>query len=213
VVSGKITALKVQKRNPQRVNVYLDGEYAFGLSRVTVGWLQVGQELCDEKISQLKAQDSLEVAIQKALHYLDYRPRSSAEVCSNLEKNGFSDEVIAAVIDRLEHNGLINDGQFAQTWVDNRSEFRPRGRRLLSLELRQKGLNEEAIQAALNNLDEDELAYRAAHKQARKLQGLSKPDFQRRLAGYLARRGFGYDVIKPVLERVWNESMNEEEDL
>jgi len=211
-MSGVVTAMKVQKRNPQRVNVYLDGEYAFGLARITAAWLQIGQELSDEKIAQLKAQDSHEAAYQKALGFLDYRPRSSAEVRKNLEKHGYEAEVIETVLERLERSGLINDGQFAQTWVDNRSEFRPRGRRALSMELRQKGLDDEAIEAALSELDEDSLAIQAARKQARKLHGLPKPDFRRKLVGFLARRGFGYGVIEPVLERVWQETMNNEDD-
>ena len=211
-MSGRVTAMKVQKRNPQRVNVYLDGEYAFGLARITAAWLQIGQELDDEKIAQLRSQDSHEAAYQKALHFLDFRPRSCAEVQKNLEKKGYEAEVIEAVLERLERSGLINDGQFAQAWVDNRSEFRPRGRRALSMELRQKGLDDEAIESALSELDEDSLAIQAARKQARKLHGLPKPDFRRKLAGFLARRGFGYGVIEPVLERVWQETMNNEDD-
>ena len=210
-MSGKVTAMKVQKRNPQRVNIYLDGEYSFGLARITAAWLQIGQELSDDKIAELRAQDSHEAAYQKALHFLDYRPRSTAEVRRSLEKHGYAPEVIESVIQRLGHSELVNDGQFAQTWVENRSEFRPRGRRLLSMELRQKGLDDEAIESALEELDEASLAYQAALKHKRKLQGLPKPDFRRKLAGFLARRGFGYDVIEPVLEQVWQETLNTEE--
>jgi len=210
-MSRTITAMKVQKRNLQRVNIYLDGEYAFGLARITAAWLQIGQQLSDEKIAQLKTQDSHEAAYQKALGFLDYRPRSSAEVRKNLEKHGYEPEVIEQVLERLARSDLVNDTQFAQTWVDNRSEFRPRGRRLLSLELRQKGLDGEAIEAALTGLDEAELAYQAALKYQRKLQSLPKPDFRRKLAGFLARRGFGYDAIEPVLERVWQETMRIED--
>lgn len=210
-MSGKVTAIKVQKRNPQRVNIYLDGEYTFGLARITAAWLQIGQELSDEKIAELRAQDSHEAAYQKALHFLDYRPRSTAEVRRSLEKHGFEPEVIEAVIQRLGRSGLVNDEQFAQTWVENRSEFRPRGRRALSMELRQKGLDDESIETALAELDEDSLAYQAALKQARKLQGLPKPDFRRRLAGFLMRRGFDYGVIEPVLEQVWQETIKTED--
>ncbi len=210
-MSGIVTAMKVQKRNPQRVNIYLDGEFAFGLARITAGWLQIGQQLSDEKIAQLKAQDSHEAAYQKALGFLDYRPRSSTEVRKNLEKHGYETEVIELVLERLGRSGLVNDDQFAQTWVDNRSEFRPRGRRMLSMELRQKGLDDEAIEAALSGLDEVELATQAARKYQRKLQGLPKPEFRRKLAGFLARRGFGYDAIEPVLERVWQNTLKLED--
>ena len=204
-MSGRVTALKVQKRNPQRVNVFLDGEYAFGLSRITAAWLQVGQELSDEKVAQLQAEDARESAYQRATRLLDYRPRSAAEVQRRLREKDIPDEVISDVSERLQRSGLVNDERFAQTWVENRSAFRPRGRRLLAAELRQRGVESEAIEQALDGLDEEELAYQAGLKQSRRLAGLERVDFQRRLAGFLLRRGFGYAVIKPVIERIWNE--------
>jgi regulatory protein len=76
----QITAIEPQQKNPQRVNVYLDGEFAFGLASIVAVWLKPGQELSEEKAAQLKADDEREVAYQKALHFISYRPRSSAEV-------------------------------------------------------------------------------------------------------------------------------------
>src|SRR5210317_1123984 len=69
----KITALTIQKRNPNRVNVHLDGEFAFGLARITAAWLRVGQELTPEKIALLKEEDAAEVALQRAFRFLSYR--------------------------------------------------------------------------------------------------------------------------------------------
>lgn len=204
-LSGRITALKVQKRNPQRVNVYLDGVFAFGLARITAAWLQVGQELADEKISELLASDGAEVAFQKALHYLDYRPRAEAEVRRRLHEHQISDEVIDPVIERLRQNGLIDDARFAKEWVENRSTFRPRGRRALAMEMRQRGLPGEAIQEAITDVDEDALALQAARKQARKLHDLEWLDFRRKLSSFLARRGFTYATIAPVVTQTWNE--------
>jgi regulatory protein len=206
-MGGQITALKVQTRNPNRVNVFLDGEFAFGLERITAAWLKVGQVLSDQKITELKDRDEQEVVYLKALHLLDYRPRSEKEINQKLEKKGIPPEVIANTIERLRRNGLVNDEQFAQAWVENRSEFRPLSRKALAYELRQKGLSGAAIQQALTNLeiDEEDLAYQAALKQSRKLKNLEKPDFRRKLSGFLARRGFSYENIAPVVERIWNE--------
>ena len=83
-MAKKITALKLQKRNKDRVNVYLDDEFAFGLSRIVAAWLRTGQELTEEKIAELQAQDNVEVALQRALNFLSYRPRSEEEVRRNL---------------------------------------------------------------------------------------------------------------------------------
>lgn len=207
-MGGRITALKVQEHNNQRVNVFIDGEFAFGLSRITAGWLYIGQELNSTKIAQLQAEDAQEVAFQRALHFLDYRQRSLSEVRRNLEKHATLPDIIEAVLERLVQGGYVDDTRFAQTWIENRSTFRPRSKRALAVELRQHGLEQETIQNALENLDEaqeETLAYQAAQKQLRKLAGLELAEYKRKLGSFLARRGFGYDVIRPVVERTWNE--------
>jgi len=209
---GKVTALKIQKHNPNRVNVYLNNEYSFGLSRITAAWLQVGQELSPTKIARLQAEDEREVAYMKALRYLDYRPRSRAEVRRNLENHEVPSEVINDVFKRLERSGLVNDERFAQDWVENRSEFRPRSRRALAYELHQKGLNDSAIKKALEGLNEEALAYQAAVKQSRHYEGLEMRDFRNKLGSYLSRRGFSYDVIKQVVERVWEEKQGQSDE-
>ncbi len=200
-----ITALKVQKRNPRRVNVYLDGEFAFGLSRITAAWLKVGQALSDERIRALQAADEQEVAYQKALHFLSFRPRAEAEIQKNLRKHQFSEEVILEVISRLRRNQLVDDPRFAQEWVRNRSEFRPRGRRALRMELRQKGISNDTIDDALRDLDEEELAYKAAAQQYRKYARLEWPDFRAKMTAFLARRGFPYAVAASVTQKIWSE--------
>ena len=205
VAGGKVTALKVQKRHPNRINVYLDNEFSFGLSRITAAWLQVGQELSSSKIAKLQAEDAREIAYMQALRFLDYRPRSRAEVRRNLERHAVPPEVINDVFKRLERSGLVNDERFAQDWVENRSEFRPRSRRALAYELHQRGLNDTAIEQALEGLNEETMAYQAALKQARRYEGLPYRDFHNKLGSFLARRGFSYEIIKQVVARVWEE--------
>ena len=206
-MSGRITALKVQQHNPQRINVFLDGEFAFGLERITAAWLKIGQELSDQKIADLKNQDGLEAAYQKALHFLEHRPRSEYEIRRNLEKKGMTEEVITKTIERLRQSDLVNDEKFAQQWVENRSDFRPRSRKALAIEMRQHGISGELADKVLSGyeVNEEELAYQAALKQSRRLRNLERLDFRRKLSAYLARRGFGYDIIAPVVDRVWNE--------
>jgi regulatory protein len=200
----RITAIKVQNRNPNRVSVSLDGEYAFGLSRVVAAWLHIGMVISDDRIAQLRAQDAQEVAFQKALSLISRRPRAEGEIRRKLETSGFDEAAIEATLARLRQSGLAGDRQFAQLWVENRSEFRPRGRRMLAFELRQKGVQEEIIQDALNDAgDEFELAMHAAQKYARRLSGLDRDAFWKRLISFLARRGFGYATSKEVAERVW----------
>ncbi len=207
MMEKEITALQVQKKNAQRVNVFLDGEFAFGLSRLTAAWLTVGRKLSDAEINKLQSEDELEVAWQKALRFLGFRPRTTQEITRYLEKKGFSDVVVTTTLTRLQEQNFVNDKAFAELWIENRSTFRPRSHRLLSRELRQKGVTNETIQNVLEDtvLPEEELAYKAATKLAQRYQSLDWQTFRQKFGGFLARRGFSYGVSISVIKRLWNE--------
>lgn len=212
-MGGTITALRTQKRNPDRVNVYLDGRFAFGLQAIVAAKLRVGQRLSDAEIEALQEQDVLEKAYERALRFLSYRPRSTAEVRRNLRDKGIPSPVIEAVVERLTRAGLLDDAAFARYWVEQREEFRPRGGAALRHELLQKGVDREIIEEALQNLDEAHNAYHAAKKRASRYRHLDQATFYRRMAGYLQRRGFPYEVVKEITERVWRESHADAEDV
>lgn len=201
----KITAIVRQKRNPERVSIFLDEEYAFGLTRIVAAWLQVGQYLSEEKIDSLQAEDAQEVAYLIAIKYLDYRERSETEIRAHLNKRDINERVIEDVIDRLLRSGLVDDRRFAANWVENRLEFRPRGRRALSYELRQKGISEEIIRETLDSINDEELAYQAAMKKAKNFQSLEWDEFRKKMLGFLSRRGFSYNITSTILTRVWDE--------
>lgn len=206
-MARKITALKLQKKNTQRVNVYLDGEFAFGLARIVAAWLQVGQELSEEKIAELCSEDARETALQRALHFISFRPRTAREVRQNLEKAGMPADVIDETLVRLQEQRLIDDSRFAEFWIDNRTTFRPRSERLLARELRQRGLTEPVIQEAIQAaaIDEQAAAYQAAQKRSRRLAGLDRQTYRQKLGSFLARRGFSYETISGVIDQLWNE--------
>lgn len=202
----QITALKAQKRNHQRVSVYLDGEFAFGLSRIVAAWLHVSQELSAEKIAELKVEDELEFAYQRAIRYIGFRMRSVSEVQQKLNQQDIDTVVIENVIERLQKSGLLNDLSFAQMWIENRNEFRPRSHRMLAIELKKKGIQSDIISQIIEETTSDEvLAYTAAKKQARKYQHLEWQEFRRKLSSFLARRGFSYSTINPTVNQVWGE--------
>jgi regulatory protein len=205
----KITALKAQKKNPDRVNVFLDGEFAFGVSRIVAAWLKTGQILTEEKVLSLQQDDAREVAFQNALIVISYRPRSVHEVQKKLREKGFDDTVIDLVVERLKASGLVEDKEFAQAWIENRTVFRPRSQRLMALELRQKGVPDEVVQKALvDSVDDETLADQAAIQYARKLKNLEWLEFRKKLSAFLARRGFSFEIIGPLVRRVWQESQN-----
>lgn len=203
----KITALKVQKRNPHRVNVYLDGEFAFGMARIVAAWLQVGQTLNNGKIEELLKQETQETAYQRSLNFIATRPRTEKEVRQKLAGLGFSDDVIQPVITALKSKGYIDDVAFARAWVENRLAFRPRSYQLLKMELKHKGISEDIIASTLEDttINETELALDLAKRYAPRLKGIDPHKFKTRLGAYLMRRGFPYAVSMPVTEQIYRD--------
>lgn len=201
-----ITAIKVQKRNPNRVNIDLDGEFAFGLSRFVAAWLKPGDHLSEEKINSLMEKDALEVAYQRALDLLNHRPRSEKEIRLRLIEKDFQPEQIDQVISKLKQANLVRDEAFARMWVESRNEFHPRSSKLLRYELRNKGIAESHIDFALKEMpEEEELAEKAATLYYRRLQGKDWQTFRNRLSGFLARRGFSYTTIAPIVKSLWDQ--------
>ncbi|MBN2470566.1 MAG: RecX family transcriptional regulator [Anaerolineae bacterium] len=202
---GKITALEVQKRNKERVNVYLDGEYAFSLAMIEAARLRREQVLSDAEIAELQARDAVERALEQAVRFLSYRPRSIREIRQNLKEKGTDAPVIDQVIDRLETLGYVDDLAFARFWVQNRDEFRPKGPLALRQELNQKGVSGKLVDQVLDEVDFADAAYRAALPKARRWQSMDRQQFRTKLYPYLARRGFMAETCKDVIDRLIEE--------
>ncbi len=206
-MTGTITALKFQKRNKERVNVYLDGEYAFGLQAVEAAQLRKGQALSDAEIAELKARDERNQAFDRSLRFLSYRPRSRVEVERYLRGKAVAEEVIADIIARLEQAKYLDDEAFARFWVDNREQFRPRSQRALRYELRQKGVSDEIISLVLSDRDDEVAAWRAIEGRLPRWANLPRDEFRQKALGYLSRRGFSYSTISLTLEKAF-ETLN-----
>jgi len=202
----KVTAIRNGKRG-KRVNVYLDEKFAFSLEAEVVVKedLRTDQALSEGEIEALKKADLFQRCLNAAFHLLSFRPRSQAELRERLHRRGFDGQNVAAVLTKLKEQGLVDDLAFAQFWKDNRESFRPRSQWLTRLELRQKGVAEEIINQVAAQVDDEASAYRAAVAKARRLSTADYNGFRRRLGQYLKRRGFGYGLIKPTVERVWQE--------
>ncbi len=192
--------------------MFLDGKYAFGITRANAETLQIGMKLTSSDIDRLKEKDQENRILSAALKSLSYRPKSENELQKKLEQKGFDPEQITPVMDRLKQHRLINDNDFSAMWVENQTNFRPRGKRLLSLELRKKGVGEENIADSLKDLDEERAAFECAARYARRLQGLDWKTFRAKLGGHLSRRGFGYDLTSQVIRKLWQEIQISDED-
>jgi regulatory protein len=210
---GTITDLTEQVHHRGRLNVYLDGCFAFGVSAeiAAAEGLRPGRVLSATDVARLLRADAVQAAREVALRFLSFRPRSEAEVRSYLERRkGYPPDVVMDVLAWLRDRGYIDDTAFAQFWVADRITYRPRGHRLLRAELRRKGVARETVEAALEPLDlrDKALIEQAARMRLRRLAAADKADFQRfrtKIAAFLARRGFDYDDIAAIVRQLWSE--------
>lgn len=199
----RISAICAQKRIPNRLNIFIDGEFAFGVERIVGAWLCIGDEVDAEKAKSILHADEIEKAYIRALKFLNIRARSVHEVTKRLSDAGFSLEAVNKTVSRLQSAGLLSDVDFAKSWVDNRCTFRPRAKRALTFELKQKGIMEEEIQSAICDLDENQLAVHAASKVASRFTQLSFDEFRKKMFGYLMRRGFSYGTTAEAVQHSW----------
>ena len=155
----------------------------------------------------MQKEDTYEIAFQKALQFINHRPRSIEETRRRLTEKGFESEVIEATLNRLVEKTLLNDLSFSRLWIENRNTFRPRSNRLLAYELRLKGVSDDVIAQALESFggDQTDLAYEAGIKKAKQCQNETRLDFQKKVGGFLSRRGFHYGIVKPTVEKLWEE--------
>lgn len=206
LIMKTITAIEAQKRGRERVSIFLDGRFAFSVGRGVVEehGLHPGQLLSDSRVEELAAADLVGKCLNAALRLLSYRPRSEAEIRTRLSRR-FNGETIEGVILQLRERQMIDDVAFAVFWREARDSFSPRGRRLLKVELRHKGVDPEVIDEVLDGIDDEESAYRAAQKRGRTLAKEDYETFRRKLGAFLRRRGFSYGVVNRTTERLWQE--------
>jgi regulatory protein len=204
---SKVTGIIRKKGREKQVQIFLDGKYACTLlaELILKDGIKTGQELSQSQVEALSGKDRRQRCFNTAVRYLGYRPRSAAEIKQRLQQHGYDTENVEMTLSALKKQGLADDAAFARFWIENRESFSPRSRRLTALELRRKGLSSDIIEQVIGEINETESAYRAALGKARRFSSADYVDFRRRLGGYLGRRGFGYEVIKETVDRVWRE--------
>ncbi|MCB8936245.1 MAG: RecX family transcriptional regulator [Candidatus Promineofilum sp.] len=209
---GTITALTAQVKNPDRVNVFIDGAFAVGLALSVAAGLRIGQEISQSELEQLDQRDEVHRARERVLRLLARRPYSSAEISRYLRRHQMDDEIIQNVIDDLTEAKLIDDDAFAAYWVEQRETFRPRSRLALRQELSQKGVEREIVAEALSDVDEIDAARRVARKQAGRWRGLAEAEWRTKMTRYLMRHGYPYDVVSEVVTETWLEVKPDEDE-
>jgi regulatory protein len=205
----KITAIEPQKHHPERVNVHVDGAFRLALAQEIVfrASLRAGDSITEQRIQELEGEDQRWKAREASLNLLSYRPRTARELERRLRRKQFPEGVAESTVEELVDKGLVDDSAFAESFVRDRVRLRPRGRRRLVQELRAKGVDAETAEAAVGEVMETEevseleLAREAVARWTRR-PGEDPQRARRRLYSFLARRGFGGETVRRILEEV-----------
>jgi regulatory protein len=167
--------------------------------------LRPGQDLTGAELKALEEREARHSALAAALRALANGPKSEKELRQALTRRRVAPDVLAETITRLRKLRLIDDTEFARTYVELRDRTSPRGRRALRAELVARGIEHRSADQHLGDLDEPDAAYRAASRQARSLPALPFATFQRRLGDHLLRRGFTHETARAAVRRLWEE--------
>lgn len=200
---AKITAIKIQEKRPNRINLFVDGVFAVGVSeKLLVDFdLYVGKELTEKEIEKIKEAESISKCLDKAYRLLSFRPRSEAELTVKLSEK-FQLETVQGAFLILKKYNYINDEDFCRFWIENRGNTR--GKKALYYELIKKGVAKEVIEEQLSKIEaQTELdSALALVKSKKKYLGLSQEEAYKKIGGYLSRRGFSYEIIKKVIKEI-----------
>lgn len=207
----KITALKPQRRNPELIDLHIDGELRASIAWVIINAerLCAGDDIMQDQLERVLAANECWKAKQAALSLLAVRARAQGELADRLRRKGFEEESVAFALAEAERLGFIDDDAFAEAWVKDRLRLRPRGERALVHELGRKRVNADVARAAVarvmqrENVSDDDLCRAAAERWAAARAGAARaedlPHLERRLAAFLGRRGYNPGAIRTAI--------------
>jgi regulatory protein len=213
VEPGTVTSIEAQKHATTRYSIFIDGEFAFGIGRdlLLESGVAKGEFLDQERLDSILARDAIDRAVSTAMRALDQRMQTGRELRTRLLRKGFDNETIDAALAKLSDVGYLNDERFAELWIENRLAHRPRGKRMLEQELRQKGIDRQIVDETVAGMDIDDraAALELARKRLKSVQSLPLDERKKKMTGILARRGFDYGVIRATLETVLGEQFDD----
>ena len=200
-----ITKIEKQKNDEKRYSVFIDGEFAFGMSGEDILYFKLaeGKELNEERYKYIMEYVLYVKAREQAYNYLGYKARTEKELRQKLEKSGYPQDIIEKVTELMKKYNYLNDETYVKSHIKDRIRFKPSGKRLLKYELSQKGVSEEVINKVIEEteFDEVEMAVKVLLKKARG-KDISDRKQKEKLYVYLVGKGFDYDTINSAFRQV-----------
>lgn len=212
--SRTITSITPQKKKG-RYNIFVDEEYAFPVdeSILIKHLLRKGVEISIGFQKQIEEEDGYYKAYQSALNYLSYALRSEKEVKDDLIEKEYEDH-IESVIEKLKAQRLINDLEYAKSYVRTAANINRKGPRVISQELQKRGIDELKIEDALveyPDVQQIENAEALIQKKWKKSSKTSQRDKVQKVKAYLMQKGYSNDIIQEALNQVDTEMDEDEE--
>lgn len=194
----EITAIMPQLKDRERCNVYIDGKFYCGLRLETAVRyrLQVGQHVDLAQLDEIQLENEKSQALDKALIHLTASMKTERQMRDFLKKKGYVDAVCDYVLEKLRGYGFVDDAEYSRQYV--RFAAKNKGSRLIALELKQKGVPQEAVDEALAGLEGEGEAARAVLQKYMKNRQLTRENLSKAYR-HLLSRGFGYDEAKEAL--------------
>ena len=204
----QITAIKVNKKRPNRRSIFIDGQFAFTVSEGIFFQhnLEEGGELSDKQIKELTTADEFYKAKQAAVNLLSYRPRSIKEVSNRLVQKGWNQDLADRVTGELVDKGYLNDEEFAAIFARDRAKNKCLGPVALKSELIKTGVAqkiiEKNIEAVYSKYPADELIQRLMKKRGIDLDVPLVKKEKQRFINLLKRKGFTWDQMESVVRNL-----------
>ena len=179
--------------------------FQFGLDEGVVArfGLYEKMEIDQGLVDQIEKEEGTAKAFNAAANFLKTRERSQKEIKDKLKTKDYSEVVIEKVLEKLERLDIVNDKRFAEMFVRDRMKLKPKGKKVLQLELMQKGIDRNIIEEVLSEMlsgdNELELAKRVLAKAEKKYAGLEENIKRDKIIKYLLGKGFAYNIIEEVL--------------
>jgi len=198
----EITSIKPQK-NGKRVNIYLDNKFGFGidLENFVVLGLKEGSNYSEEEIDKIIKKAQLQKTLDKLLRFATFRPRSEKEIKDWLKKKEVHESIFDELFEKLDRLELVDDEKFAKWWIDQRLSFKPRGKRALSFELFQKGIDKGIVNKVLEDskVDEVKIAKNLLEKNDYKWKKYKGMEARQKKSQFLVRKGISWDSIRKLI--------------
>ena len=199
----KITSIEPQKRKG-RYNVFLNEEFAFGADKETIFHfgLRKNDELSEERIKEIKDYDEFNLGKKTAFSFLGYKPRTEKELKKKLKEKKISEQNIEKTLNTLKEFKFLDDNQYAKMFLEEKLNYKPAGKRLISMKLAEKGIKKEVIENVISSQYSEEKEKKKAKellaKYIKKVKAKSDIDKKQKCYRYLLSKGFDFDIIKEV---------------